>query len=200
MPSARRASSFARLAASSSSLTRPTAGSLQPDADLGDLERALAAAGQRHLDGVALLVAQQRLADRRLVGQPLRRLGLGDADDGELLLLSLVVGHVDDRADPHDVRVEVGGVDDRRRAQALLDLGDPLLELSLLVLGVVVLGVLGDVPELASLLDALGDLAALGRLEVLELLLELLEPVGGEDDVFLHGTWRDRWTEKGRAA
>jgi hypothetical protein len=56
----------------------------------------------------------------------------------------------------------------------------------LLVLGVVVLGVLRDVAELACLLDPLGDLtAALGR-QVLDLLLQILESLGGEDDVLGH--------------
>ena len=73
-----------------------------------------------------------------------------------------------------------------RRAQPLLELGDPLLEHRLLVLGVVVLGVLGDVAELARLLDALGDLAALVGRRSLELVLELLEAFGGEDDVLGH--------------
>ena len=90
-------------------------------------------------------------------------------------------------ADLDDVGREVGGVDDLRRAQALLELGDLLLEHHLLVLGVVVLGVLRDVAELARLLDALGDLAALGGLQVVELALELLEAFGSEDDVLGHG-------------
>ena len=77
-------------------------------------------------------------------------------------------------------------VDHGRGAQLLLELGDLRLEHRLLVLGVVVLGVLGDVAELARLLDARGDLAALLRREVLELALELLETVRREDDVLGH--------------
>ena len=49
-----------------------------------------------------------------------------------------------------------------------------MLEHRLLVLGVVVLGVLGDVAELARNADPLRDLAALFGLEVLDLLPELL--------------------------
>jgi hypothetical protein len=60
-----------------------------------------------------------------------------------------------------------------------------VLEHRLLVLGVVVLRVLGDVAELARLLDALGDLATLDGREVLDLLFELRMPVGSEYD-FLH--------------
>ena len=64
---------------------------------------------------------------------------------------------------PTDLGVDLLLVDDVRAAQPLLELGDPLLEQRLLVLGVVVLGVLGDVAELARLLDPLGDLAPLDR-------------------------------------
>ena len=60
-------------------------------------------------------------------------------------------------------------VDHGRVAQLVLERGDARLEHRLLVLGVVVLGVLADVAELARLLDALGDLAALRRAEVLDL-------------------------------
>ena len=60
-----------------------------------------------------------------------------------------------------------------------------MLEHGLLVLGVVVLGVLGDVAELACLLDALGHLAPLDGREVLDLFLQLVVPFGGEND-FLH--------------
>ena len=79
-----------------------------------------------------------------------------------------------------DVGVDVLLVDHGRAPQPLLELRDPLLEHRLLVLGVVVLGVLGDVAELARLLDPLGDLAPLHGRQVLELLLELLEPLRGD--------------------
>ena len=64
------------------------------------------------------------------------------------------------------------------------------LEQRLLVLGVVVLGVLADVPELACLADAVGDLATLVHLEIFDLVLELLVAVRGEDDVFVHSSHR----------
>src|SRR3954453_6191481 len=54
--------------------------------------------------------------------------------------------------------------------------------MGLLVLRRVVLGVLGDVAELACLPDAIGDLPALLGREVLDLLLELLVPLGREND------------------
>src|SRR3954469_4870628 len=182
MPSERSCSSLARRAASSSSLT----GSLHPDGDLGDLELALLAVGQDDLGGVALLVAHEGLAHGRLVRQPLGRAGLGRADDDEGLLLALVVLDVDLRADAHDVGAELARVEHARAAQPFLELRDARLEHGLLVLGVVVLGVLRDVAELPGLLDPLGDLPALGALEVLQLVLEVLEPFFGEDDVLLH--------------
>ena len=57
-----------------------------------------------------------------------------------------------------------------------------MLEQGLLVLGVVVLGVLADVAELARLTDALGHLFALDGREVGDLVLQLLEAFFGEDD------------------
>ena len=50
-------------------------------------------------------------------------------------------------ADPDRAGIDRLLVDDARPPQPFLELGDPLLEQGLLVLGVVVLGVLGDVPE-----------------------------------------------------
>ena len=113
-------------------------------------------------------------------------IGLGRADDRVRERLALVVLDVDLRADAHDVGRQLRGVDHRRRAELVLERRDARLEHRLLVLGVVVLGVLRDVAELARFLDALGNLATLGRGEVLDLLLELLESLGGEDDVLLH--------------
>src|SRR5262249_13307093 len=71
------------------------------------------------------------------------------------------------------------------------------LEQRLLVLGVVVLGVLGNVAELTRDSDAVGYLAPLVVRQVLDLLLELFVPLWSKDDV-LHncpfrkkrGAWR----------
>ena len=119
---------------------------------------------------------------------PSDRAGLGRADDRVLdRFARLLVLDVDRRADADLVGAQAGAVDDRRGAELLLDLGDLRLEHGLLVLGVVVLGVLGDVAELARFLDALGDFAALVVGEEIELLLELVEALAGEDDVLRHG-------------
>src|SRR4051812_21069521 len=160
-PASRSSDSLRRRAASSS----PSALIRLADGDLGDLELAHLAGGQVHVHHVVLLVAEQRLADRRFVREPLRRrrgVGLGRADDHELIGLRPVLGlDVHGHADADDVGVELGRVDDGGGAQLLLEGGDARLEHHLLVLRVVVLGVLGDVAELASLLDALGNLTTL---------------------------------------
>ena len=87
----------------------------------------------------------------------------------------------------------------RADEQPLLELRDPVLEHRLLVLRVVVLGVLGDVAELARDADAVGDLAPLVGREVLDLLLELLVALGGEDD-FLHSCLPDAEKARRRGA
>src|SRR5512144_3279439 len=150
--------------------------------DLGDLELLLGAARRLDRDDLVPLAADQRLADRRLVRElVLQRVRLGGADDLELLgLARLVVLDVDDGADTDDLGVDVLVVDDGGPAHAVLERSDPLLQHRLLVLGVVVLGVFCDVPELPRLLDAISNLAALVLLQVLELLLELLESLRGD--------------------
>ena len=99
-------------------------------------------------------------------------------------LVGLLVLDVHGRADRHDVGRDVALVDDGRRAQLVLEVGDLLLEHRLLVLRVVVLGVLGDVAEGARLLDPLRDfLAPVGR-EVLDLRLQVLETLRCEQTSF----------------
>jgi hypothetical protein len=128
-------------------------------------------------------------ADGRLVRElVLGRIGLGRADDVVLDgLLGVDVAQPHDGADRNDARVDVARVDHARGEQALLELGDLVLEHRLLVLRVVVLGVLGDVAELARNADALGDLAALVGSQQLELLRQLLVALGGEEH-FLQDT------------
>ena len=69
--------------------------------DLGDLQFLLRAARNLDRDDVVALVAEQGFADRRLVGElVLERVGLGRADDLELLrVVGLLVLDVDDRAE-----------------------------------------------------------------------------------------------------
>ena len=118
-------------------------------------------------DDLAALVAEQRLADRRLVRELAARRGWPRRSRRSCTSCDLsVFWSLTWTVTPtrHDVGVHVLLVDDAGGAQLVLEVGDLLLEHRLLVLGVVVLGVLGDVAELARLLDPLGDLApALGR-------------------------------------
>src|SRR5207342_176509 len=143
--------------------------------DVHDLE-ADRPSRHRHLDRLALLVADEGAADRRLVREAgVGRIGLGRADDLVRVDVAVVdILHADARADRHHVGADVLRIDDPGGAKLLLEPRDAMLEQRLLVLGVVVLGVLGDVAELARLADAVGDLATLGRLEFLDLLLQLL--------------------------
>ena len=146
------------------------------------------AAGDLDVDDLAALAAHQGLADRATRGRACprrgwprrsRRAGTSESPvfwsltwtltPTATLLVSRSLASIDGRA-----------------AEPLLHLRDPLLEHRLLVLGVVVLGVLGDVAELARLLDPLGDLAPARRLQLLELRLELLEPFGCDQGLSRH--------------
>ena len=90
-----------------------------------------------------------------------------------------------------DARVDVLRVDHAGVGEALLELRDAVLEHHLLVLRVVVLGVLGDLTELARRGDPLRDLAALLRAQPVELALELLVAFGSEDHVLHENASRD---------
>ena len=74
----------------------------------------------------------------------------------------------------------------RADAQLFLQPRDPVLQQRLLVLGVVVLGVLGDVSELARLADPISNLATPGCFEFFDLRLEPLVAFWGEDYVLFH--------------
>src|SRR5712691_2225187 len=152
--------------------------------DLEDLVLHGAARG-RDLDGLALLVTDDRAADRRLVRQlELRRIRLRRADDVVLdRLLRIDVSQAHLRAHRDDVLCDLLLLDHARGGEALLELRDPRLEHRLLVLGVVVLRVLGDVAELAGDFDPLGDLAPLLGREVLDLGLQVPITLFGEENV-----------------
>ncbi len=110
--------------------------------------------------------------------------GLGGAHDGEH---ALTAAHVDGDggADVHGVGA-LRGCHDGGLAQDAGNLGDARLEHALLVFRVVVLGVLGDVAELARHLDALAHLGALLGFQIMQLLFELLLALGGKNVVISH--------------
>src|SRR5262249_23055520 len=87
----------------------------------------------------------------------------------------------------------------RQGREPLLELRDPRLEHRLLVLGAVVFGVLGDVPELAGGLDPLRDLATAPRREILDLFLEGVVALFGQD-VLLQSSSRKGKSRPVRAA
>src|SRR2546423_3290645 len=127
-------------------------------------------------DLLALLLAKQGPSDRALVRDPaLGGLRLGRADDRERLL---AVRALDRDGGPDlDMVGRVVLVDDRGVLDQRLERLDPALDEGLLVLGVLVLGVLREVPVLLGVVDALGDLRPLDRGHLLELRAELLEAV-----------------------
>ena len=67
-----------------------------------------------------------------------------------------------------------------------LEVGDTSLDHALLVFRIVIFGVLGNVAEFASNLDALANLGALLGFEVMQLLLELLAALGSKDVIATH--------------
>src|SRR6476659_590835 len=150
--------------------------------DLGDFQFLLRPARNLDRDHVVALVAEQRFADRRLVGELVFGwVGLGGADDLEFLRVAgLLVFDVDDRAEADLVSIDILLVDHGGAAQPLFELGDSSLEQRLFVLGVVVLGVLGDIAELARLLDPFRNLTPFGGRQELDFIFELLEPFRGD--------------------
>src|SRR5215204_2950340 len=156
-------------------------------ANLHDLVLQGLALGRRDLDGLALLLPEDCAADGRLVRELLLE-GVRLRGTDDVVLDRLLGGDVtqpDLRSDDDDVLRDLLLVDHAGRQQALLELGDLVLEHCLLVLRMVVLGVLADVAELARDADAVGDLPALVGREILDLVLQLLVTLGGEDH-FLH--------------
>jgi asparagine synthase (glutamine-hydrolysing) len=151
--------------------------------DVHDLERELAAR-RGDLDGLALLAPHDRFPDGRFIRElVLGRIRLGRADDVVLdRLAGFDVAETHLRPDGHLARLDLLLRDHARALEPLLEHRDARFKMCLLVLRGVVLGVLGDVAELARFTNAIRDLASLFRREVLDLLLELLVPVGSEND------------------
>src|SRR6185369_232263 len=109
-------------------------------------------------------------------------IGLVVADDlvGHLGAAVLVL-EIDRRAeDDAAAGVEGRRVDDLRRRELALDLGDATFDEALLVLGGLVLGVLRDVAVRARLGDRLDRGVALDRLQAVELFAQLLGAASGE--------------------
>src|ERR687897_1579919 len=163
-------------------------GSRSPDAlagrlDVDDLVLRRAAGGGDH-DLLPHFPLEYGPADRGGVAElPARRVRLVGADDLERPLLSLSTGDPEGYPSTEVDRVilDFRRVDNLHVAYPALELTDPALQQTLFVFRLVVLGVLGDVPELTSLADAVGDLFATHIGQVCEFLLEQLEALGGNE-------------------
>src|SRR3989442_4245907 len=117
------------------------------------------------------MLTKERLADGRLEGDTtLARFSLGRADDRERLVAVLVVD-LHGRADL-DHAFDVLALDDARVAHQLLEQKDPAFDETLLVLGVIVLGVLVDIAEFLRLPNPLSNLGPALVAKHLELRLQ----------------------------
>src|SRR5215213_4990949 len=152
-------------------------GALAGRLDVDDLVLRRAAGGGYH-DLLPHLPLEYGPANRGGVAElPARRVRLVGADDLERPLLSLPAddpqGYPSTEVDR--VFLDFRRVDDLHVAYPALELPDPALQQALFVFRLIVLGVLGDVPELTGLADAVCDLFATRLGQVCEFLLELLE-------------------------
>src|SRR5918993_5114569 len=169
-------------------------GSRSPDAlagrlDVDDLVLRRAAGGGDH-DLLPHLPFEYRLAHRGSVAElPARRVRLVGADDLERPLLPLLADDPESHRGPEvdSIFLDLGRIDHLHVTDPALEFADPALQQALLVLGVVVLGVLRDVPEIAGLTDAIGNLFATRACEEGEFFLELLQPLGGNEFLVLVG-------------
>jgi hypothetical protein len=85
----------------------------------------------------------------------------------------------------HFVGRILGFVDDARVANHRLDFENSPFDERLLLLGIFVLRVFGDVAELFGLADALVDFAAMVGLQIFEFLLEFLETIFRQKGLFV---------------
>src|SRR5258708_9358677 len=155
-------------------------GKWPPLLDRKDVQGA-AAAWRGHLDLVACALAQQRLTDRALQrDQPLLGIGLDRTDDGPVLfavlVLDLDLGTKLDCAGGFFRRL----LDDLGVSDRLLECEDATLDPTLVVLGVLVFGILGDIAELLGAADPVGHLPPLHGEELVKLGLELLQAFLGD--------------------
>src|SRR5215210_702951 len=164
-------------------------GALARRLDVDDLVLRRAAGGGDH-DFLPHLSLEYSPAYRGCVAElPARRVRLVGADDLERSLLTLPADDPEGHRGPKVDRVflDLGRVDHPHVAHPALELADTALQQALLVLGVIVLGVLRDIPEIAGLTDAICDFLAPRVREVCKFFLELLEPLGGNKFLVLVG-------------
>src|SRR6266550_1915292 len=148
---------------------------------------AVSAAGRLDLDFVADTMADQCLAQRRLVAHAAGfRVRLGRFDDAIRLLVCPALGETNgvahrDQATPRSLLLDQHVVLDDR-----LELPDASFHHSLLVFGGVIFEVLRQVAQLAGGLDLGDDGGATLRGEHVKLLAHRLQPLGRDVDVVGH--------------
>ena len=129
----------------------------QMNSILADLVIAVARRG-RDLDLLALLAADERAAERRIVADPPHlRVRFGLADELVLHLLLVLVDQRDGRAEHDLVARQRGRIDHHRSAEAVLEVGDHRLDLALALLRRMIFGVLAEIAVRARFLDRLDD-------------------------------------------
>src|SRR5438105_3753544 len=119
----------------------------------------------------------------RIDCESIRWTRLRRTDDAVLLFLSIRFRH--HVASDLDLVVVGSLIDHHGLLDHLLERHDAAFQEGLIVLGLLELGVLGEIAELHGGMDALCDPLALLRLERLELALDLLEPFRGDVDRLL---------------
>ncbi len=133
-------------------------------------------ARRRDIDHVALLAAHERAAERGLIREPrVLGIGLGRTDDRKFMRIArpgLFDPH--GRTEMDFVRNVVALIDDARVANHPFELENASFDERLLLLGVLVFGIFGDVAELFRLTNSFVDFSAMNGLELVELFLELL--------------------------
>src|SRR3954471_6716598 len=148
-------------------------------ADVDDLV-ALDAAGGLDLDDLAGFLADERLADRRGVGDPMRLdVGLVLADDlprGGLAVGLDVEGGAEDAA---PLGIDELRIDDLRVGELAFDLGDTALDEPGALAGGVVFGILGEVAMRARLADGLRVCGSLDRLQAVEFAAQQISSAPG---------------------
>jgi len=82
------------------------------------------------------------------------------------------------------VRNVVALIDNARIANHALKLKNPSFDERLLLLGILVLRIFGDIAELFGLANPLVDFSTMDGFELIELSLELFEPVARQYDLF----------------
>ena len=143
----------------------------------------------RHLDddGLADARSDQGLPQRGFVRDlAVHAVGLRRADDGELQLFIIIhVQKLNLAADIDCLGIRLIFKNDFGMLKDQFDLLDARFNVTLFVLGGIVLGILGKIALLAGFTYLLGDLAALVDLKIRQFIFQFFK-TGVRKDIFLH--------------